>query len=72
MSEQAKISVDVNNRQILSLSQEKHDGSILLRSGRVGEAGSEWVISAGEVVMLMNYYRHQKAAGLEIFEGGLK
>jgi hypothetical protein len=71
MSEQAKISVEVNNGKILSLSQEKHDGSILLRSGRVGEVGSEWVISAGDFVMLMNYYRYQKAAGLEIF-GGLK
>lgn len=47
-----KISFDVNNGGILSLEQENHDGAVLLSDGTK--------ISAGDFVMLINYYRHVK------------
>ena len=55
-----QISVDVNNGGIMTLVQEKHDGDITLSS-----PSSECRISAGELVMLMNYYRNCKS-GREI------
>ena len=51
-----QISVDVNNGGIMTLVQDKHDGSITLSS-----PGSEYRISPGELVMLMNYYRNCKS-----------
>lgn len=62
------ISVDINNGQILSLTQEKHDGEAILRSGGSNVAApSQWRIAPGDFVMLMNYYRAQKGAGRELF-----
>jgi len=55
-----QISVDVNNGGIMTLVQEKHDGDITLSSHN-----SEYSISAGELVMLMNYFRNCKS-GREI------
>jgi hypothetical protein len=50
-----QISVDVNNGGIMTLIQEKHDGSITLSSH-----GHEYGIDPGELVMLMNYFRNCK------------
>ena len=50
-----KISVNTNNKQIMSLTQEQHDGPIILRSG-----DREETICLGDLVMLMNYYRNCK------------
>ena len=65
-----QITVDVNNRQIMSLSQEKHDGDMTLTVWKPGggEKGiDEWIITPGDFVMLMNYYRTQKESGKPIF-----
>jgi hypothetical protein len=49
------ISVDINNGQIMRLTQSKHDGIIIMTSW-----GIEVLIQPGELVMLMNYYRNCK------------
>lgn len=51
-----QISVDVNNGGIMTLAQEKHDGNIMLSSHE-----REVIITAGELVMLMNYFRNCKS-----------
>ncbi len=71
------ISFEVNNNGKLTFEQSVHDGSVdvitwdrhqdfdgdVIRcTVRHGE-----VVSAGDMVMLMNYYRHQKKNGLPIF-----
>jgi len=50
-----QISVDVNNGGIMTLMQEKHDGNLILSS-----PASEYRITPGELVMLMNYFRNCK------------
>lgn len=44
-----KLTFDTNNGGILSVEQKKHDGSIQVSTGEK--------ISAGDFVMLLNYYR---------------
>ena len=51
-----QLSVDVNNNGILTLTQGRHDGDITL-----GSNDNEYIISAGELVMLMNYFRNCKS-----------
>ena len=50
-----QISVDINNRGIMTIVQERHDGNITLSSPH-----DEYTITPGELVMLMNYYRNCK------------
>lgn len=47
-----KLTFDTNNGGILAVEQKKHDGSIQLSNGVK--------ISAGDFVMLLNYYRYVK------------
>ena len=47
-----KLTFDKNNDGILSVEQKKHDGSIQVSTGEK--------ISAGDFVMLLNYYRYVK------------
>jgi len=60
------ISFDINNQQTLKLTQEIHDGCVMLRrydSDSNGDA--EWSIAPGDMVMLLNYYRNCKD-GIEV------
>ena len=50
-----KISVDVNNGRIMTLTQEAHDDFIILSTD-----GYKIKIAPGELVMLMNYYSNCK------------
>lgn len=66
------ISFDVNNGGTLTFVQEEHDGHVEavtwdpekdgVRGVRYGD-----IISAGDMVMLLNYYRYQKEHGKPIF-----
>lgn len=47
-----KLTFDTNNGGILAVEQKKHDGSIQVSTGEK--------ISAGDFVMLLNYYRYVK------------
>lgn len=67
-----KIKLDVNNRGVIELAQKCRDGDIKVERYTEGEDGSkewdcEYVISAGDFVMLLNYYKNQKDADLPIF-----
>ena len=53
------LSVDVNNGGTMIWTQHEHDGSVTLQTGT-----GENIITAGELVMLANYYRNCKQ-GLE-------
>ncbi len=59
----AAISFEVNNGGTLALTQEKHDGSVKVETRSPGGDGREYAISAGDFVMLMNYYQYQKERG---------
>lgn len=67
------ITFEVNNQGIMRLIQETHDGPvdvIVFNAPIDGVRGVRHgdVISPGDMVMLMNYYRHQKEHGAQIFE----
>ena len=59
-----KLSYDVNNAQTLTLSQERHDGPVTVEitnpKGVVEYAGDRYTIQPGDMVMLLNLYRHIK------------
>ena len=50
-------SFDVNNQGTLTLYQNEHNGAVELVGG---SDGKRWIISAGEMVMLLNWYRYVK------------
>ena len=56
-----KISFDVNNGGKLEIRQAKHDGNISVNTGE----GSEYNISAGDFVMLLNFYKYVKDNDLQ-------
>lgn len=51
-----KISFNVNNGEKLEICQAKHDGSISVNTGE----GDKYNISAGDFVMLLNFYKYVK------------
>lgn len=57
-----KIETQINNNRTMQLAQEKYDGDITLSTynNDSGEVDHEEFISAGDMVMLINYYRHVK------------
>jgi hypothetical protein len=69
---------EVNNQGIMEIEQAEHDGAvdvIVWDSPVKNEQGIDTrgvrhgdVISAGDMVMLMNYYHYQKEHGAPIFE----
>lgn len=61
-----QISFDVNNGRIMALNQMEHDGNVHVGTYSEND-GKEFIISPGDFVMLMNYYRWQKENGLPIF-----
>lgn len=56
-----KISFNVNNGEKLEICQAKHDGSISVNTGE----GGEYNISAGDFVMLLNFYKYVKDNDLQ-------
>lgn len=64
-------SFEVNNHGQMTAEQLEHDGSITVTvshiEGGYREYDSEFTISPGDFVMLMNYYRYQKEHGNPIF-----
>ena len=64
------LSYDINNGGRLELIQREHDGSVLIiNKDSKGEHESipdnEAFISAGEMVMLVNYYRYIKSNDIQ-------
>ena len=59
----AVISFEVNNGGTLALTQEKHDGAVKVETRFTDGDGRKFAISAGDFVMLMNYYQYQKERG---------
>ena len=59
----AAISFEVNNGGTLALKQEKHDGAVMVEVRFTDGDGRKFAISAGDFVMLMNYYQYQKEQG---------
>lgn len=57
------ISFEVNNGGTLALAQEKHDGAVKVEVRFTDGDGRKFTISAGDFVMLMNYYQYQKERG---------
>ena len=56
------ISFDINNKRILELDQNKHDGAVTVKTfDENGEQENEsYSISNGDFVMLLNFYRYIK------------
>lgn len=52
-----KLTYNVNNGGILELIQNEHDGAVTISGSN--HSGSE-VISSGDMVMLINFYRYVK------------
>ena len=63
----SKITFDVNNNGIMAIEQSKHDGNVTLAVASGVETLKVTEISAGDMVMLMNYYRYQKEHNEPIF-----
>ncbi len=62
------IKLKVNNNRSIEITQEVEDGKIyvdVLESN--GDLDYQYSISAGDMVMLLNYYQYQKDKGNEIF-----
>lgn len=57
------IKLNVNNGRIIEMTQEKADGNITVKT----TASKSYNISAGDMVMLLNYYQFQKDHNEEIF-----
>lgn len=55
-----KISFDVNNCDTLELVQREHDGTCLIVNSDHDIPDNEAFISAGDMVMLLNFYRYVK------------
>lgn len=64
-----RIEMEINNGRTMQFAQQDYDGTILLTTynTKSGLVDHEEDISPGDMVMLFNYYRHQKDKGLPIF-----
>ena len=51
-----RITFDVNNNITLAFEQEKHDGNVIVKSGK----DIRDIITPGDFVMLLNLYRYIK------------
>lgn len=58
-----KISMDINNGPKMTLEQQKHDGGIRVTTAYGKIVDNEFTISPGDMVMMVNWYRHQKDIG---------
>jgi len=62
------IEMEINNGRTMQLAQQTYDGTIAFTTYNTqsGLVDHEEDISPGDMVMLLNYYRHQKEKGLAI------
>ncbi|MNW61400.1 hypothetical protein D3C74_394540 [compost metagenome] len=62
-----KIEFEINNNRTMQLAQQSYDGSITLSTFNktTSETDHEEVITAGDMVMLINYYRHVKSNNIQ-------
>lgn len=58
-----KISLEINNGRHMVLNQYHHDGAIHVMTANKLSVDSEFTISAGDMVTMINWYRHQKGVG---------
>jgi co-chaperonin GroES (HSP10) len=61
-----QISFNVNNDGVLALNQQEHDEPVTVGTYWENGESREFTVSAGDFVMLMNYYRYQKENGKPI------
>lgn len=54
------LEIQVNNNRTMTLSQIEQDGDIYCQVGKNDDIDTEIIISAGDMVMLVNYYKHIK------------
>lgn len=54
------IQIEVNNNRIMTFSQVEQYGDIYCQVGKSDDIDTEIKISAGDMVMLVNYYRYIK------------
>lgn len=59
------ISVEVNNCQVLQLTQSEFDGNVTLHvfAEKTGEVSGTYTITPGDLVTMCNWYRYQKGLG---------
>ena len=55
-----RLTYDVNNGMTITLTQEAHDGDVVLIRGEGGTRTPERTIPACDMVMLLNLYRYIK------------
>lgn len=55
------LSININNGRRMTITQGYHDGPICVATSNGGAVDSNISISAGEMVMLINYYRACKS-----------
>lgn len=57
-----KIEFEINNNRVMQISQESYDSKVTLTTFNKSnsEVDNEQTITAGDFVMLMNYYRYIK------------
>lgn len=62
-----KIEFEINNNRTMRLAQEKYYGpcTVSMSNNTTGEVDHEEKISAGDMVMLLNYYRHVKSNNIQ-------
>lgn len=56
----SKLTFNINNNRILTMEQGKHDGHILVTTGTRQGTDKHYIITAGEMVMLLNYFQNCK------------
>jgi hypothetical protein len=57
--------IEVNNKQVLEISLLCGGGAAVVKKDSAGVAVEEFVISPGDFVTLLNWYRFQKSNGNE-------
>lgn len=63
----AKIELKINNNRTMGIVQPKYDEicTVSMYNNTTGEVDHEEEISPGDMVMLLNYYRHVKSNNIE-------
>lgn len=63
------LTFDINNQRRMKMEQSEHDKAVQVSTHSENEVDNSFEIPAGDMVTLMNYYRHQKRHGKSIFPG---
>ena len=56
----SKFTFNTNNNRIITMEQSQHDGHISVTTGTRHATDGHYIISAGEMVMLLNYFQNCK------------